>query len=70
MRLLSECSYQSMHREVMAACDRARRPTLPLTVTESVIALIVTIQVSRYSKVALNVLAVQIWLFTVPPTFL
>ena len=36
-------------------------------VTESATALIVTISVSRYSKVALNVLAVQIWLFTVPP---
>ena len=40
------------------------------TVTESVTALIVNIQVSRYRKVALNVLAVQIWLFTVPPTFI
>ena len=36
-------------------------------VTESVKALAVTFQVRWYREVALNVLAVQIWLFTFPP---
>ena len=36
-------------------------------VTGSARALTVTLQVRRYRKVALNVLAVQIWLFTFPP---
>ena len=64
---------EHLARRVQAVTEQSRLAEERLR-TESksrrALALAVTVQVSRYRKVALNVLAVQIWRFTVPPTFI